>query len=72
MPSSSGLDGSSSAPASSRNWFDWFLVAAATVAFVATGLGARWPSKDLNWKTVAGLSGIGLVLFANAVIWLCE
>jgi hypothetical protein len=67
---SSGLDGRSSAPALSRNWFDWFLVAAATAAFVGTGLVARWPSKDLNWETAAGLSAIGLALFVTAVIWL--
>jgi drug/metabolite transporter (DMT)-like permease len=67
---SSGLDGRASAPASSRNWFDWFLVAAATAAFVATGLVARWPTRDLNWETAAGLSAIGLALFATAVIWL--
>jgi len=67
---SSGLEGRSAAPASSRNWFDWVLVVVATAVFVGTGLVAQWPSMALNWETAAALSGIGLALFATTVFWL--
>jgi glucose uptake protein GlcU len=55
----------------SRGWWDWLVVAAATGAFVFLGSVARVPQMDLHWGAIGILTAASLALLAacGVALW---
>ncbi|MGH9640753.1 MAG: EamA/RhaT family transporter, partial [Bryobacteraceae bacterium] len=51
-----------------RTWFDWLIVAVATLIFVALGAMAKMPNMHIQMSWLAGLIGL-TVLFLLAAGW---
>ena len=55
----------------SRGWWDWMVVVAATGAFVLLGSVARVPQMNLHWGAIGILTAasIGLLVVCGVTLW---